>query len=281
MRFVALGVRGSTPAPGAEFLRYGGHTSCLAVYGDGDETPRLVLDAGTGLRNLPRLLDGAPYRGDVLLTHLHWDHVQGLPFCPSVDNPDARVRLHVPVSRPGDDARAALAGAFAPPHFPITPDGLLGAWRFVPLHAGRLDDAVTVAPVPHKGGRSYAVRVELDGTVLAYVPDHALHAGTDPADVAAVAEFVGQADMLVHDGQYTAAEQATAAAYGHATVETVMAFADRAAVGSLLLTHHAPARTDAQLDWLAEHHPRTPEGRRVVFVEQDRVYRSFPAVLPS
>ena len=272
MRVVPLGVRGSTPAPGGDFVRYGGHTSCLAVYGDGDETPRLVLDAGTGLRELPRLMAGAPYRGDIVLTHLHWDHVQGLPFCPAVDHPDACVRLHVPVSNGGTDAEGLLARGMSPPHFPIGPDGLLGKWQFETLLPGRVDDVVSTAAVPHKGGTAYAIKVELDGAVLVYVPDHALHAETDPAAVVRTESFVRGADLLVHDGQYLADEQPIAASYGHATIDAVLAFADRSSVGALLLTHHSPARTDAELDELATRFPTTPAGRPVHFARQDASY---------
>ena len=90
MRLRFLGVRGSTPVSGAEFTRVGGHTSCLAV-SVGDERPTLVLDAGTGLQNLRDEFGDAPFDGTILLTHLHWDHVQGLPFLPALDRDDARV----------------------------------------------------------------------------------------------------------------------------------------------------------------------------------------------
>ena len=80
MRVHLCGVRGSTPAPGSEFVRYGGHTSCLALCRDGEPAPSLILDAGTGIRTVTALLVGRAFTGTILLTHLHWDHVQGLPF---------------------------------------------------------------------------------------------------------------------------------------------------------------------------------------------------------
>ena len=100
MRVHLCGVRGSTPAPGAEFVRYGGHTSCLAVGHDDGPVPTLILDAGTGLRRVTALLDGRPFDGTILLTHLHWDHVHGLPFFRGGDREDARVTL-----RPGAGRR--------------------------------------------------------------------------------------------------------------------------------------------------------------------------------
>ena len=101
VRVHLCGVRGSTPAPGAEFLRYGGHTSCVAIAHDDAPAPALVLDAGTGLRQVTALLGGRPFAGTILLTHLHWDHVHGLPFFRAGDREDARVSLLLPVQDAG------------------------------------------------------------------------------------------------------------------------------------------------------------------------------------
>lgn len=264
-----MGVRGSTAAPGAEFLRYGGHTSCVAVYADGDDVPHLLLDAGTGLRTLPTLLGGQPFTGRIVLSHLHWDHVQGLPFCRSVDDPGAQVSLYIPVDSTGTDPEILLARGFSPPHFPIGPDGLLGEWTFCPLLAGAIDDVLTVGPVAHRGGNAFGIRVSLDGAVAAYLPDHALHDETAPADLAAAEQIVAGADVLLHDGQFVAAEEHIARAYGHATIEHVLDLADRCAVGALVLTHYGPARTDDELDEFARQFSRTPQGRPVAFAKQD------------
>ena len=276
MRLVLLGVRGSTAAPGEEFTRYGGHTSCVAVLGDDERTPHLILDAGTGLRELPSLLGGGPFRGDVVLTHLHWDHVQGLPFCPAVDRPDARVTLHVPGSwdaRSGEaEARRLLACGMSPPHFPIGPEGLRGSWRFHPARPGVTQlpggASVTLARIAHKGGVALGVRVDLDGAAVAYLPDHALH-GSPPDR--ATQDLVRGVDVLLHDGQFLASEQATAVAYGHATIEAALALSDACGVGRLLLVHHAPGRTDAELDALAARFTRTPGGLLVTFARQGAV----------
>ena len=132
MRLELLGVRGSTAAPGADFVRYGGHTSCVAVGTVAGADPRLVLDAGTGIRLLTARLEGRSFDGSILLSHLHWDHMQGLPFCPNLDRDDARVTVGIPAQ---GDPLAVLKGTMMPPYFPIGPDELHGTWRFLGVEA--------------------------------------------------------------------------------------------------------------------------------------------------
>jgi phosphoribosyl 1,2-cyclic phosphodiesterase len=249
MRLYMLGVRGSTPAPGPEFVRYGGHTSCVAVAADGEAAPTLLLDAGTGLRNLGRLLGNTPFRGAILLTHLHWDHVHGLPFTPCIDRPDAEVDLRLP-AQGWRSAKAILARSMSPPSFPIRPGGLRGRWRTSRLRPGvhRIGAfTVTVAEVPHKGGRTFGYRVSADGTDVAYLPDHALAgAPTENARLLAAG-----AAVLLHDASDLADQREAATAMGHSTVNDAVAFAAAAGVGELVLTHHAPNRTDDELDAVA------------------------------
>lgn len=258
-----LGVRGSTPAPGIDFVGFGGHTSCIAITADGADRPHLVLDAGTGIRDLPALLEGEPFNGDIVLTHLHWDHVQGLPFCPVVDHPEAVVRLHVPVDLPGDDPIEILSRSFSPPHFPIGPRGLKGRWTFVPLLAGPVIEGVSTEAIAHKGGDAMAIRVDLDGASFVYAPDHRL-VGLPGAALS----LAGGCDVLAHDGQYLEAERGIAEDYGHAVIDDVFRLADARGIGSLLLTHHSPTRTDEKLTELESRHTMTPGGRSVRFARQ-------------
>src|SRR3954452_15421934 len=125
MQVNLCGVRGSMPAAGVAFARVGGNTSCVALTPDRGPRPRPLLDAGTVLRNVGRLLGEAPFRGGLVLTHLHWDHTQGLPFFTAGDRDDARVEVYLPAS--GDPAHA-LDPLMSPPFFPITADGLRGGW---------------------------------------------------------------------------------------------------------------------------------------------------------
>lgn len=241
-----LGVRGSTPAPGPDFVRYGGHTSCVAVVPAGAVAPTLLMDGGTGIRSLPDLLGSAPFVGSILLSHLHWDHVEGIPFCRAVDRDDARVDLHVP-DQDGVSARDLLARTMSPPSFPIEPEGLMGTWRFLPEPEGVASIEgfeVTAADISHKGGRTVGYRVSDAAGSFAYLPDHAPSRGMTPAARALIEEV----DVLLHDAQFLESERALADAYGHATVEETVTLAANAGVRQLVLFHHSPVRTDDQLD---------------------------------
>jgi ribonuclease BN (tRNA processing enzyme) len=238
-------------------VRIGGHTSCVALSADPDDgAPRLLLDAGTGIRRVPALLGGGPYVGTILLTHLHWDHVQGIPFFPAGDRDDARVTLCMPAQ---GDPLEVLSRSMGPPHFPITPDGLRGDWTFRGLEPGTHEIEgfrVTAAEVPHKGGRTFGYRVEHGGRSLAYLPDHGPRGCGDGPDGlgarhAAALTLARDVDVLVHGAQFTLAEQAMAADFGHATVDYAVALATEAGAGRLVLFHHAPARTDDQIDAIA------------------------------
>jgi len=253
-------VRGSTPAPGPEFVRYGGNTSCVALASDGD-APTLVLDAGTGLQRLTQVLGGRPFRGSILLGHLHWDHTHGLPFFRSGDDPDAHVDLHMPAQ---GDPVAVLERVLSPPHFPIGPRDLRGDWRFHALEPGdhTIEGfAVTAREIPHKGGRTFGYRVSNGGSALAYLSDHSpISLGPGPDGLGeyheAALELARDVDVLLHDAQYTAAELPARAEFGHSAVEYAVGLAERAGARRLYLFHHDPPRTDDAIDDIVRTHQR-------------------------
>ena len=254
VRIHLCGVRGSTPAVGADFVVVGGHTSCVAVMHDDDEAPRLLLDAGTGLRAVPPLLLGEPFRGTILLGHLHWDHVQGLPFFRSADRPDARTRVLVPEQ--GRPALELMSQGMAPPAFPITPSQLRGTWSFESIDEGvHTIEGFTVLAreIPHKGGRTFGYRISDDTGSIAYLSDHGpageLGPGDDglgPYHEAAMALANG-VDLLIHDAQYTSAELPAVVDFGHSSVDYPVELARRAGAAGVLLFHHDPDRTDAHV----------------------------------
>ena len=259
MRLYLCGVRGSTPAPGADFLRYGGHTSCVALAHDDAARPTLVLDAGTGLRGVTPLLGGPPFDGTILLTHLHWDHVHGLPFFAGGDRAGSRVSLLLPVQEDGASAEEALAGDMSPPHFPIGPGGLRGDWTFGTVAPGPLKAegfTVEARAIPHKGGATLGYRVSDGSHVITYMPDHCptvLGPGPDgwgeyhPDAM----DLASGADLLLHDAFWLPEEFAAEASFGHAAVDYAVGLGQRAGARRVLLTHHKPDRTDDALDRLA------------------------------
>jgi phosphoribosyl 1,2-cyclic phosphodiesterase len=259
VRLYLCGVRGSTPAPGAEFVRYGGHTSCVALAHDGAAGPSLVLDAGTGLRRLTPLLDGAPFDGTILLTHLHWDHVQGLPFFSAGDRPDARATVLLPEQDGGLTAEQALARGMSPPNFPIGPGELRGDWTFAAIGAGPLKAegfTIEARAVPHKGGPTLGYRVSDGRAAVAYVPDHCPTAyGPGPEGWGeyhpAALDLARDADLLIHDAFLLPEEVGALASFGHAAADYAIGLGRRAGARRVLLAHHKPDRTDRELDQLA------------------------------
>ena len=252
MKLMICGVRGSTPTPEVQYLDHGGNTSCVAVIAD-DGQPRLVLDAGTGISRVTELLAGAPFRGSILLGHLHWDHTPGLPFFAAADRTDARVDLYLPAQ---GDAADVLARSMSPPHFPITPDQLRGAWRFRSLEEGehRIEDYVVRArEIPHKGGRAFGYRISDATSSFAYLSDHCptrLGPGPDDRGVVhpAALELAGGVDVLIHDAQYTDEELAERAYLGHSSAGYAVDLALAAGARRLVLFHHDPHRTDREVE---------------------------------
>ena len=259
MRLYLCGVRGSTPAPGADFLRYGGHTSCVAIAHDDAARPTLVLDAGTGLRQVTPLLGGQPFDGTILLTHLHWDHVHGLPFFTGGDCEGSRVSLLLPEQEDGASAEQALAKGMSPPHFPIGPGQLRGAWTFDTVAPGQLKAegfTIEARAIPHKGGATLGYRVSDGSSVIAYLPDHCPTAlGPGPEGWgeyhAAALELASGADVLLHDAFLLADEVPAEAFFGHAAIDYAIGLGRRAGARRVVLTHHKPGRTDAALDEVA------------------------------
>lgn len=258
MRIHLLGVRGSTPTHGEAFARHGGHTSCVAVQRD-DGTVPLVVDAGTGLRDLSRVLGADPFRGSLLLGHLHWDHTHGLPFCRTTDHPEARIDVHGP-SHDGSPLDELLARTMSPPNFPIGPHEMRGAWTWNVIDEGLHHiegfDVLT-REIPHKGGRTFGYRVSDGRHAFAYLSDHMPQDLGDGPDGwgeyhdAAMA-LADDVDVLIHDAQYTAEELPTRGHFGHSAAEYAVALGVKAGARHVLLFHHDPGRTDDEIDAIVD-----------------------------
>lgn len=244
------------PVPGSDHCRYGGNTSSIAL-GDDEGAPDLIVDAGTGIHRLTSLLGGEPFRGSLLLGHLHWDHIYGLPFFSAGDRPDSRVDVYMP-DQEGEPG-VGLTEMMAPPLFPITPDQLRGDWTFRHLPEGpaRIEGyEVEAREIPHKGGRTLGFRISDGVTTIAYLSDHSPSSlgegpeGYGPYHEAAVF-LAGEVDLLIHDAQYLEAEWPAHAHFGHSTPGYALGLAREAKARRLLMFHHDPRRTDDELDRLS------------------------------
>ena len=260
------GVRGSTPCPCEPNRRYGGNTACVALERPGADP--IVLDLGTGLRSFGEAWPAdRPFRGSALVTHLHWDHVQGLPFFGPILKAGSRIDVYGPV-----EDGVSLADAFGqfmrPPFFPVQIEALPGEVVFHDVGPGsfRIGDAeVSVASVPHVG-ETNGYRIDAGGVSVAYVSDHQ-QPGLDRLDVApGVVELCRGVDLLIHDAQYDAEDFARKATWGHCTVRYAVAVAAAAGVKRLALFHHDPAHDDAALEALLEQARAAAEGTSVAEV---------------
>jgi ribonuclease BN (tRNA processing enzyme) len=260
LRVRFCGVRGSTPAPGIEFVRYGGHTSCLVLAHDDAAAPTLILDAGAGLQRVSRTLGGEPFLGTILLTHLHWDHTVGLPFFAAADRPDAHLHVVLPEQQSGKDAESVLAGIMSPPYFPVGPGDLRGQWTFATIAPGEHEIegfTVLAREIPHKGGRTFGYRISDGHSTFTYMPDHCPTTlgpgehGFGEYHPAAI-ELARDADVLVHDAQLFPDELAAEADFGHSVADYAVELARHAGTHAVALFHHRYDRTDDALDGLAQ-----------------------------
>lgn len=250
MQLTFLGVRGSLPVSGPQFMRYGGHSTCIAVSPGAGERPTLSLDAGSGLWGMTKLIEGGPYEGSMLLSHLHWDHMLGLPFFGAGDREGSRVDVFLP-AQDGRSALDLMSQMMSPPAFPITPEGLNGSWSFTAVEPGEFaTDGFTVraTEVEHKGGRTYGYRISTPSASVGFVPDHAPALGVS----ADTRETLQGVDVLIHDAQYVESERSRADDYGHATIADAVAFAESVNAGALVLFHHGPHRVDEALDRITD-----------------------------
>lgn len=233
------GVRGSIAVSGGGFSRTGGNTACVELEHHGH---RLILDGGTGLQALGQdLLAHEASPTTVLFSHLHWDHVQGVPFFGPAFSPGHPLCFAGP---PG--LRAVLVGQMRAPMFPVGFDAFQAELRFEEV---RSDQPLRIGPflvwasaLSHPNG-VLAYRVEAGGRAVVYATDVEHGDTLDPRLVS----LAHRADLLVHDAQYTPDEYPAHRGWGHSTWPQAVEVAEQARVGHLALFHHDPARTDAEV----------------------------------
>ncbi len=262
MKVSLFGTRGSLPASGQQTNRFGGNTSCVRL--DTDEGQMLILDAGSGIVQAGADLPEETSRVDLVLTHLHMDHILGLGFFEPLFTPGLEIHIWGPRSTTRT-LRKRLARYLSPPVFPVRlvevpakvtfHDVWRDSWSVGPF---RID----AHPVCHPGP-TLGLRVSTGGKTLAYLPDHEPQLGrrtlphTEWLSGFSVAEG---ADLLIHDAQYTAEEYRERAGWGHCTPDLAVRFAEEAAVKKLLFFHHDPQRDDEALERICADAASTHEG---------------------
>jgi phosphoribosyl 1,2-cyclic phosphodiesterase len=255
------GVRGSIPSPGSSTVRYGGNTSCVSLHLPDERV--LVFDAGIGIRQLGKTLAASANDLFIILSHPHWDHIQGFPFFGPIYEPNRKIHLFP--TRLGRTMLCALLEQMDGAHFPVTADSLPSQTMCVTtdevdflcargVHISRVS-------TNHPGG-GFGFRVEDAGRSLVYLSDNELnppYAKTTEFD--GFAQFCRHADVLIHDAQYLEQDMPLKHGWGHSLVSQACSLAAAAEVKHLVLYHHDPDRADQELDaiqesargWFAEH----------------------------
>ena len=247
MRATIWGCRGSLATPGEPTLRYGGNTTSVEVRTASGRI--VVLDAGTGIRPLGlALADERPTRIDLILTHLHLDHVEGRGFFAPLFDPECAITIWGP-HQEGSSLRDRVAAYLSPPLFPLPFDqfGSRIDFRELGAETWQLDGLnVTAAPVKHPGS-TLGYRLEEQGRAFAFIPDNEL--GLEPESGLALAEG---ADLLFHDAQYTPDEYRARNGWGHTSIEDLPRFLATADAKRAVMFHHDPTHADAALEAMHE-----------------------------
>jgi len=280
MKIRFWGVRGSIPCPGPLTMKYGGNTPCIEIYFT-DIKRRIIVDAGSGIRELGNHLVATelpigPIQTELFLTHTHWDHIMGFPFFTPIYVPSTKLRVYGPVTYEEDTLDKIVGGQLSYRYFPVREAELAAKIEYVQLKEGRFelgDGIVLITKYLNHPILCLGYRFEYQGKSICTAYDTEPFRNlfcTDPEDPAfdpamsqdgdlvareqneLVEDFFKNADLLIHDTQYTEDEYtSTKLGWGHTPIEHAIAAAQRAGVKQLALFHHDPMRTDDQLDSFA------------------------------
>ena len=249
MKVKLYGVRGALPVCGLEFQKYGGNTTCICI--TLEQAGRIIIvDAGTGIRKLGKDLmeQDVKTRINLSFTHFHWDHIQGFPFFAPAYDAATRLKLHVMgCDRQFMDIKDIFSKQMQEQYFPVQLDAMGGTFEF--LNHGDEETfygtKVTAAPQHHKiAGGSYGLRVEDESGIVTICTDAEHINGIDQN----ILDLAKDADLLIHDGQYTDEEYKKFKGWGHSTWRQCAEVAKLAGVKKLVITHHDPDHDDAFLD---------------------------------
>ena len=243
------GVRGSVPSPGPTTTRYGGNTSCVSITAD-DKI--LILDAGTGIRNLGSVIIGQPdLEIFVIVTHSHWDHIQGFPFFTPIYQPNRPVHMF-PTLLKKNVVLASLIDQMDGAHFPITPDQVPSNFNFVtenPLYfLANNGFQLELVPMNHPG-KAFGYKITIDDKIICYFTDNEIDPPYEKSiELDELTNQCRNADILIHDAQYTEDDMPLKHGWGHSLISQVTELGKSAEVKNLVYYHHDPERTDDMLD---------------------------------
>jgi phosphoribosyl 1,2-cyclic phosphodiesterase len=255
MRVKFWGTRGTRPTPGRRTLRYGGNTTCLEVRDKDDNL--IIIDSGSGIAELgANLAHDEPLQAHLLITHTHLDHIQGFPFF----SPAFTQGTHLTIVGPAGSAKslqAAFADQMDPAYFPVRLDHMPADMEFIERNPGetfevgglRITPLLLMHPIP-----TFGYRLEEGSTTFVMATDNEI-APFEPeqnGSMKDLVEWCRDADLLVHDAQYSREEYKTHAGYGHSTFEDALSLAERANVQQLAFFHHDPMHSDTDVDALIE-----------------------------
>ena len=243
------GVRGSAPTPGPTTIKYGGNTSCIHLALDNGQD--VILDAGTGMKQLGRNLFNKTTPINIILSHVHWDHIQGYPFFSPIFQAERQIDVFTSIEST-DQLPGALFKQMNGVNFPVTLDELPSQntciFDNIETILQQRNIHITKKPLNHPGGGS-AYRFEEDGMSCAYVTDNELE---PPQNIHTTydewVDFLHGVDVLIHDAQYTEDDMPHKHGWGHSLISQVRQLAIDAEVGTLVMFHHDPDRNDAELD---------------------------------
>ncbi len=243
------GVRGSAPTPGPTTVKYGGNTSCVHLALDNGQD--VILDAGTGMKSLGRHLLNKTTDINIILSHVHWDHIQGFPFFQPIFQADRNIDVFTSIDC-DDRPPGALFEQLNGINFPLKIDELPSrsncAFNNIESLLAEKNIQIRQKPLNHPGGGT-AYRLEEDGMSCAYVTDNELD---PPYKVHTTyddwVDFLQGVDVLIHDAQYTEDDMPHKHGWGHSLISQVRQLAIDAEVGTLVMFHHDPDRNDAELD---------------------------------
>jgi len=255
------GTRGSLPIPGPDTLRFGGNTSCVEVRTDSGT--HVIIDCGSGLHGLGQALVGArksALKGHILISHTHWDHIQGIPFFAPFFIPENEWDIYAPKGL-GQSVQDTLAGQMQYAYFPVRLDQMGAKIRYHELVEGdfQIGDVSIRTRYLNHTALTLGFRLEADGAALVYASDHEpfqRHLASGNGEILGQdrkhCEFLAGADLVIHDAQFTLHEYADKVGWGHSTVDYAVAVCRAAGAARLALTHHDPLRTDDAIEQIVK-----------------------------